>query len=144
VPEAKYTILVPLQDDRGNQLVPLSPYARQYLQNIGISDKVYTEPSKHDGTIDLETLVVLAEDNPMADSSIKQTAHYLAELVNSWGIICIKEGKDGVKTWQIANTNYRPDEPADPKVLSQPETKDTTSLDQLEQPASPEAISPPA
>lgn len=115
--EAKYTILIPLQDDRGNQLTPLSSYARQYLQQAGISERVYTEPPKHDGNMDLETMVILAEDNPMVDSSIKQTASYLAALVNSWGILCIKEGNKGVKTWQIANNSYRPDEPADQKVL---------------------------
>lgn len=121
MPEAKYTILVPRHDDQGNILIPIAGYAREYLNQLGIMKHIYVEDSFTRNEQDsLQSIVVVADDTPEVDSTIKQTASYLGELVNRWGIAVFKEGKDGIRTWEIANTNYRPDEPAKDELIDLP------------------------
>jgi hypothetical protein len=55
-----------------------------------------------------EPVSIITEDTPHADSTVKQAAAYVAEVVGSGSIIVSKHGKDGITTWPIRNTASPP------------------------------------
>jgi hypothetical protein len=124
--EARYTILVPQTDDIGNALKDLSGYVRTSLEKALPRATVWQEGSRSKGFESYGTVVLIAPETPEVDSHVKQMAHYVGEAANRWGVTCFKEGKQGIKTWQIQNASYRADEPADPIAIADPMNQQAT------------------
>lgn len=118
--------MIPKLDNLGNPLVRVADYAHDFLFNGPLQvEGSYVDPDKmgHWRDSDPEPhdiLVTYAEDTPEMDSEIKRLAHELGETCNQWGIFITKEGKSGIQSWVVNNTQFRPGEPAIPEALAQP------------------------
>lgn len=115
--EAKYTIMVPLKDNLGNDLPNLSTAAHHLLwKNTGIQGSYITGPHQgnweNDPQEEFEHLVTVALDTPEHDSHIKDLAVQIAKAANQWGVFVMKEGKNGVQSWVINNPEYAEGQPA--------------------------------
>ena len=64
-----------------------------------------------------EAITIYAEDTPITDTRIKQVGAQVAEVANRWGIVGVKEGKQGVRTWEISNPHHQPGHPAEHLAL---------------------------
>lgn len=115
--EAKYTVMIPLRDNLGNQLPNLSTAAHHLLwKNTGVQGSYITGPHKgnweNSPQEEFEHLVTVAPDTPENDSHIKNLAHTIAEAANQWGVFVMKEGKGGIQSWVIDNPGYTEGHPA--------------------------------
>lgn len=124
--QAKYTIMVPLKDNLGQQLKDLSTAGHHWLF-LGPGPKVegtYIEGPKKgnwrdDPQEEFNHLITVAEDTPEMDSTVKQLATHIADVANQWGIFVMKEGKDGIQSWTVPNKKYIEGQGADPDVLAE-------------------------
>jgi hypothetical protein len=95
---AKYEILCPAQD--------VAHATAQYLSQQ-LQGSVHVEPQRNvyqDGKpVNYAPVSIITEDTPQADSTIKQAAVYVAEVVGFDTIIVSKTGKDGITTWPVRN-----------------------------------------
>ena len=110
--EAKYTVMIPLRDNLGNELGAISTAAHHWLwQATGVEGSYFTGPHRgnwrDDPQEEFEHLITVAKDTPEMDSHIKELAHEVARGANQWGVFVIKEGKNGVQSWIIENPQYR-------------------------------------
>jgi hypothetical protein len=108
---AKYTIMIPLADNLGNELQDISTAAHKYLFDSGKVEGTYIEGPKKGNWRDdpqefFEHLITIADDSPEMDSTIKHLALVVARAANQWGVFCTKEGKDGIHDWTISNKDY--------------------------------------
>jgi hypothetical protein len=97
--EAQYEILVPAG---GN----VAWHTARYLEGQ-LRAPVHIEPRTVfvDGTNGAyEVVSAKAEDSPHSDSHVKQTAAYVAEVVNRDTILASKSGEGGIQTWPIRRT----------------------------------------
>lgn len=127
VPDARYMIMVPTVDNLGNQLVNVAAYAHQFLFQNFNNQGSWIDPGKvgmwrDDAPEKFDHLVTVAEETPEMDSAIKQLAAYVADVCNQWGVLCIKEGKNGPVRWEISNPEYKPGQPAEEIALADPQT----------------------
>jgi hypothetical protein len=120
---AKYSIAIPKHDALGNPLKDIASVAHHYLYYGPIrTEGAYVDPDKLGHWLDdkpqaQDMLVAHAEDNPETDSLFKQLAHHVGEVVNRPQIFVTKEGKNGLKTWTIANSQYQEGQPASQSAL---------------------------
>ena len=114
--EARYTQFVPQVDDLGNPLKNLADAARTQIENT-TGGQAWEEAPKNKGAESFGVVSVVATETPETDSQIKQIAHQIAEVANKGLVVVIKEGKQGIKTWQITNTAYVPGGPAESVAL---------------------------
>lgn len=115
--KAKYTLMIPLADNLGNELEDISTAAHQYLFDSGKVEGTYIEGPKRGNWRDdpqelFEHLITVAEDTPEMDSTIKHLALVIARAANQWGVYCTKEGKDGIQDWTIKNKDADMEAPA--------------------------------
>ena len=132
MPQARYTLFVPTSDDQGSPLRQLAEHVHRHLRDVLPRAVIHLEPARqmshgrmpeqHEG------VVILADDNPITDSRIKQIAAQTAEVANRWGVVVVKEGKQGVRTWEITNQNHQPGHPAEHLALEPPSVQ--VNLDQ--------------
>lgn len=110
--KARYTIMIPKQDDLGNQLNDLAATAHHHMFYGPVKTQgSWIERDKvghwHDGPAEpYDHLVTVAEDRPEVDSHIKQLAAGLGGLANRKAIYTLKENKDGINDQIIDNPNY--------------------------------------
>ena len=117
--DAKYTLMIPIRDNLGNNLGDIATAAHHWLF-YGPGPKVegsYIEGPKRgnwrdDPQEEFNHLITVAEDTPEMDSTIKQLALHIAHAANQWGLFCIKEGKDGIQKWTVPNSDYQEGVPA--------------------------------
>lgn len=121
---AQYGILVPREDNLGQPLIDLSYYAQQSIVARKIADGSYIEPGKRgywrqaEAPEEHDMLIVIADDNPMVESHIKQIAAEVGELTNQWGILVTKTGGGHFKNWTIKNPHYLKGQGADKRVIA--------------------------
>lgn len=97
MPSAKYTVFVPAGTN-----APFAAY--QYLTDGPIrTEAVHVSQGFPD-----DRILVYAEETPEVDGHMKQLGVYLAEAVNASHITVVKEGKNGVATWAMANKHFQP------------------------------------
>ena len=106
--QAKYTLMIPLNDNLGNELQDIATAAHQYLFESGKVEGTYIEGPKKGNWRDdpqelFEHLITVADDTPEMDSTIKHLALVIARAANQWGVFCTKEGKNGIESWTIQN-----------------------------------------
>lgn len=108
--EAKYSIMVPKQDNAGNP-INVTDAAYHYL--------VYQAPIQvHGAHVDpnkwghwngrreeYDLINCYAEDTPESDSYIKQLGAYVGEVANQEVVFVTKTGKQ-VNTWPIRNPSF--------------------------------------
>lgn len=117
--QAKYSIMIPKVDNLGNPLTNIAAAAHHFLFYGPLKvEGSYIDPNKQGNWRDTEPephdiLVTVAEDSPEMDSQMKQLAAHVAEVANQWGIFVMKEGKNGIQSWTVANSSYREGEPAE-------------------------------
>lgn len=136
--QAKYTVMVPLKDNLGQQLKDLATAGHHWLF-LGPGPKVegtYIEGPKKGNWRDnpqeeFNHLVTVAEDTPEMDSTVKQLAAHIADVANQWGIFVMKEGKNGIQSWTIPNNKYVEGQGADSDMLA-PESS-SNGLDSIQE-----------
>jgi len=117
VAQAKYTLYVPTHDGQGNMLKNISEHVLHYLQQTLPRSVIHIEPPRpvtQGGEPSFHrAVVVMTDDHPISDSHIKQVGAHVAEIANAESIAGVKEGKQGVKTWEISNPHHVPGAPAE-------------------------------
>lgn len=116
--QAKYTVMIPLKDNLGNDLGDISTAAHQWLFQSTGNEGSYIEGPKKGNWRDhpqeeFNHLITVAPDTPEMDSHIKQLAQEVATGANQWGVFVTKEGKDGVQSWVIDNHGYQEGHPSE-------------------------------
>ena len=123
--QAKYTLFIPTSDDQGSPLRQLAEHAHRHLMEVLPRAVIHIEPARqmsHGRQPEShEAIVIHAEDTPITDTRIKQVGAQIAEVANRWGIVGVKEGKQGVRTWEISNPHHQPGHPAEHLAL-EPQT----------------------
>jgi hypothetical protein len=97
MPSAKYTILVPSHP-------PVAQAVYEYLSDGPVkTDAINVIPGNP-----WTQIYAWAEDIPEVDSHMKQIGTYAAQAVNVPSLTVMKDGKNGVSTWEMRNTQYNP------------------------------------
>jgi hypothetical protein len=122
--QAKYTIMIPVKDNLGNDLGDIATAAHQWLWQATGNEGSYIEGPKRgnwrdDPQEEFNHLITVAADTPEMDSHIKQLAMEIARGANQWGVFCMKEGKSGIQSWVIDNPEYQEGQPAEIAGLAQ-------------------------
>lgn len=126
---AEYTIQIPQSDNEGNPLVDLATPAQESLWRY--APKARIEGARVTRNVEgfwhgeadpglFDDLVVIGEDSPELDSTIKQLGVHICELANQWGIFIIKKGGGNVVTWTVTSPNVTGEGPGDPAALAAP------------------------
>lgn len=109
--KARYTVLVPRNDELGNPL-RVAEAAHHYIFHgpwrIDSAQVSHGHPN--------DALHIYADDLPENDSLTKQLATFVGELANVPMVPAAKEGKN-VASWQLRNHQYRPGQAAEPSAL---------------------------
>jgi hypothetical protein len=124
VAQAKYTLYLPTHDEQGNVLKNLSEHVLHYLRTTLPRSVIHIEPPRpvtQGGEPSFHrAVVIMADDHPISDSHIKQVGQHVAEVANVATIIGVKEGKQGVKTWELSNPHHVPGAPSEALAQSSP------------------------
>lgn len=113
---AQYEVLIPKADTLGYPIRDLAPHAMQYLISAIEVVKAEVEPERRVWWLGKEepfdALVFIAEDNPQTDSHAKQVAAYVGDAANQDVILVTKQGKSGIQTWPVKNSQHVPGQPS--------------------------------
>jgi hypothetical protein len=115
---ARYVIQLPVMDKHHNQIRDLSQECWQFLEGkiARLIHSMHTE-GPHQGHKGAHRhLHILALDTPETDSTIKQLAVFVGQLVNHRTVLVSKEGSQGADVWHVANKWYNHG-PADINVI---------------------------
>lgn len=99
---AQYEILIPQTG------AAVANATATYLSSQ-LKTAVHVEASRNvyiDGqNASFDVVITQAEDSPITDSHVKQTASFAADVAKVPVITVSKNGKEGISTWPIRNTN---------------------------------------
>lgn len=127
--QAEYEVLIPKTDNAGNPIRNLSTYAYQHLSSQIPLVKAHIESNRRvfwEGREEpFDVLIVVAQDEPKTDSTVKQLASFLGQASNQDVILVSKHGKNGVQAWPIKNNKHVPGQSAQPHILTQPQSTAT-------------------